>query len=153
MTYCVSFQLSSSGWKILITICQLLEIPSNLIIKKVKPDRYIAFICVAWGIIATLTGIVQSYGGLIAVRLLLGAVEAGLFPGLVTYLTMFYSRNQLAVRVGYLFIASAIAGAMGGIIAYGIGFLDGVHGLRAWRWLMIIEGISPTPFSLSRTQR
>jgi len=56
---------------------------------------------------------------------------------------MFYSRNQLAVRVGYLFIASAIAGAMGGIIAYGIGFLDGAHGLRAWRWLMIIEGTPP----------
>ncbi|KAH8591454.1 putative MFS transporter [Bisporella sp. PMI_857] len=123
-----------------VTYC-LFEVPSNLIIKKVKPDRYIAFIATSWGITATLTGIVQSYSGLIAVRLALGALEAGLFPGLVTYLTMFYSRNQLAVRVGYLFIASAIAGAMGGIIAYGIGFMDGIQGMGAWRWLMIIEGI------------
>lgn len=100
---------------------QLFEVPSNLIIKKVKPDRYIAFITTTWGIVSTLTGIVQGYGGLIAVRLIMGLLEAGLFPGLVTYLTMFYSRDQLAVRVGYLFVSSAIAGAIGGIIAYGIG--------------------------------
>jgi fucose permease len=59
----------------------LSEIPSNLVLKKLRPSRWIAFITVAWGIIATLTGIVQSYGGLIACRLLLGAVEGGLFPG------------------------------------------------------------------------
>lgn len=104
---------------------KLFEVPSNLVIKKVKPDRYIAFITTTWGIVSTLTGIVQGYGGLIAVRLIMGLLEAGLFPGLVTYLTMFYSRDQLAVRVGYLFVSSAIAGAIGGIIAYGIGKSSG----------------------------
>lgn len=111
-----------------------------MIIKKVKPDRYIAFITTAWGIIATLTGVCQNYGGLIALRLIMGMIEAGLFPGLVIYLSMFYGRDQLAVRVGYLFIASALAGVLGGIIAYGIGFADGLGGHRAWRWLMIFEG-------------
>src|SRR5690242_101478 len=57
----------------------LSEIPSNLVLKKLRPSRWIAFITVSWGIVATLTGIVQSYGGLIACRLLLGAVEGGLF--------------------------------------------------------------------------
>jgi MFS family permease len=84
--------------------------------------------------------VVQSYGGLIAVRLVLGMVEAGLFPGLVVYLSMFYGRNHLAVRVGYLFVSSALAGVLGGLIAYGIGFTDGLAGLKAWRWLMIFEG-------------
>lgn len=56
----------------------LSELPSNLVLKKLRPSRWIAFITVSWGIIATLTGIVQSYGGLIACRLLLGAVEGGL---------------------------------------------------------------------------
>jgi hypothetical protein len=51
---------------------QLFEVPSNLVIKKLTPSRYIASIAVIWGIIATLTGIVQSYGGLIACRVLLG---------------------------------------------------------------------------------
>ncbi|KAH8647926.1 MFS transporter [Xylariales sp. PMI_506] len=123
-----------------VTYC-LFEIPSNLVIKKVRPDRYLAFLCTAWGVVATLTGAVRGYGGLIAVRLVMGVLEAGLFPGLVMYLTMFYTRNQLAVRIGYLFIASAIAGAVGGMIAYGVGFMDGIQGLRAWRWLMYLEGI------------
>ena len=57
------------------------EIPSNLILKKFTPSRWIAFITMAWGIIATLTGLVQNYGSLIACRVLLGTVEAGLFPG------------------------------------------------------------------------
>jgi MFS family permease len=56
----------------------LSELPSNLVLKKLRPSRWIAFITTAWGIIASLTGIVQSYGGLIACRLLLGAVEGGL---------------------------------------------------------------------------
>ncbi|KAL2830265.1 histidine phosphatase superfamily [Aspergillus cavernicola] len=123
-----------------VTYC-LFEVPSNLVIKKLTPSRYIASISIVWGIIATLTGIVQSYGGLIACRLLLGVVEAGLFPGLMTYLTLFYSKHEIALRTGYLFSSAALAGACGGLLAYGIGFMDGVSGLSGWRWIMIIEGI------------
>lgn len=68
-------------------------------------------------------------------------MEAGLFPGLVTYLTLFYSKREIAMRTGYLFSSAALAGACGGLLAYGIGFMEGVAGLRAWRWIMIIEGI------------
>ncbi|KAJ5706778.1 hypothetical protein N7488_006579 [Penicillium malachiteum] len=123
-----------------VTYC-FFEVPSNLVIKKLKPSRYIATISVLWGIIATLTGITQSYGGLIACRILLGVVEAGLFPGFLTYLTIFYSKREIALRTGYLFSSAAIAGAFGGLLAYGIGFMDGICGLRGWRWIMILEGI------------
>ncbi|PWY83454.1 phosphoglycerate mutase-like protein [Aspergillus heteromorphus CBS 117.55] len=123
-----------------VTYC-IFEVPSNLVIKKLKPSRYIASISVIWGIIATLTGITQNYGGLIACRIILGVVEAGLFPGLVTYLTLFYSKREIALRTGYLFSSAAIAGAFGGLLAYGIGFMDGIAGLRGWRWIMILEGI------------
>ncbi|KAI4627562.1 uncharacterized protein J4E87_004126 [Alternaria ethzedia] len=119
----------------------LSEVPSNLVLKKLTPSRWIAFITVAWGIIATLTGIVQSYGGLIACRLLLGAVEGGLFPGMAIYLTFFYTKRELALRIGYLFVSAALAGACGGLLAYAIGHMDGTAGLRGWRWIMIIEGI------------
>ena len=119
----------------------LSEVPSNLVLKKLTPSRWIAFITLAWGIIATLTGIVQSYGGLIACRLLLGAVEGGLFPGMAVYLTFFYTKRELALRIGYLFVSAALAGACGGLLAYAIGHMDGTANQRGWRWIMIIEGI------------
>ncbi|KAJ5439112.1 transporter [Penicillium daleae] len=105
-----------------VTYC-FFEVPSNLVIKKLRPSRYIASISVIWGIIATLTGVCQSYGGLIACRILLGV------------------QREIALRTGYLFSSAAIAGAFGGLLAYGIGFMDGISGLRGWRWIMILEGI------------
>jgi MFS family permease len=119
----------------------LSELPSNLVIKRFRPSRWIAFITTSWGIIATCTGAVQSYGGLIVCRLLLGAVEGGLFPGCVLYLTLFYTKRELALRVGYLFVSAALAGGLGGLLGYAIGKLDHHAGLRAWRWIMIIEGL------------
>lgn len=119
----------------------LSELPSNLVIKRFTPSRWLAFITTAWGVVATLTGVVQSYGGLIACRLVLGALEGGLFPGLTIYLTMFYTKREYALRIGYLFVSAAIAGSMGGLLAYGIGHMDGVAGLRGWRWIIIIEGL------------
>ncbi|CAE6479144.1 unnamed protein product [Rhizoctonia solani] len=125
----------------------LFEVPSNLVM---------AFITFAWGVVATLTGIVQSYGGLIACRLVLGLFEAGLFPGMAVYLTFWYTRKELALRIGYLFVSSALAGAFGGLLATAIGQMDGVAGLRgqvcyslmmvinlydSWRWIIILEGI------------
>ncbi|PSK50354.1 hypothetical protein B9Z65_298 [Elsinoe australis] len=118
------------------------ELPSNLIIKHyVRPSRWISFITTAWGVVATLTGITQSYAGLIVCRLILGALEGGLFPGLAIYLTLFYTKKELALRVGYLFVSAAVAGACGGLLAYGIGFMDGIAGQRGWRWIMILEGL------------
>lgn len=110
----------------------LFEVPSNLVLKKFKPSRWIAFIAISWGLVASCTGAVQTYGGLLACRLLLGFFEAGLFPGLTVYLTFWYTKKEIALRVGYLFVSAAFAGAFGGLLAYGIGFLDGAHGLRGW---------------------
>ncbi|EON66979.1 hypothetical protein W97_06095 [Coniosporium apollinis CBS 100218] len=132
------FQIAVS---ILFVTYILSELPSNLVLKKLRPSRWIAFITTAWGIVATLTGVVQSYGGLIACRLLLGAVEGGLFPGMAVYLTFFYTKRELALRIGYLFVSAALAGACGGLLAYAIGHMDGVAGQRGWRWIMIIEGL------------
>ena len=56
-------------------------------------------------------------------------------------MTLFYGKREIALRVGYLFSAAALAGACGGLLAYGIGFMDGVSGLKGWRWILIIEGM------------
>lgn len=132
------FQVSVS---ILFVTYLLFEVPSNLVLKLFTPRRWIAFIATAWGTVATLTGLVDNYASLLACRLILGALEAGLFPGLTVYLTFFYTKREIALRVGYLFVSAAIAGAVGGLLAYGIGHMDGLHGMSGWRWIMIIEGI------------
>lgn len=106
-------------------------------LKKFRPSRWISIITTLWGIIATLTGITHNYGELIACRILLGLVEGGLFPGMAVYLTFFYTKRELALRIGYLFVSAALAGACGGLLAYGIGFMDNIAGLRAWRWIMV----------------
>ncbi|KAI3339421.1 DNA-repair protein rad2 [Ustulina deusta] len=119
----------------------IFELPSNLVLKPIGPQRWIAFIAFVWGILALATGFVHNFGSLVALRVLLGAFEAGLFPALNVYLTFFYTKRELALRVGYLFVSAAIAGAVGGLLAYGIGHLDGARDMRGWRWIMIIEGI------------
>jgi hypothetical protein len=121
------------------------ELPSNLVLKKFTPSRWFATITFLWGVVATLTGVVQNFAGLIACRLALGLIEGGLFPGLTVYLTLFYTKREMALRVGYLFVSAALSGACGGLLAYCIGFMDGVAGQKGWRWIFIIEGNPPTP--------
>ncbi|KAF5027823.1 hypothetical protein F66182_50 [Fusarium sp. NRRL 66182] len=134
------FQLSVSV--LFVTYC-LFESPSNLIIKKLKPARYLAGLTIAWGIVATFSAWVQNLGALIACRLLLGLCEAGFFPGVVLYLSMFYGRRSLALRIAYFFSTAAISGVAGGLVAYGISFMDGHMGWNAWRWIILING-APT---------
>ena len=113
---------------------QAVEVPSTIFLKKLQPKRFINSLAISWGIIATLTGIIHNYSSFVALRLLLGIAEGPLFPCLILYLTYFYTRNELAVRIGYLVSGAAIAGAVSGLLAYGIGYMDHYNGLRAWRW-------------------
>jgi len=132
------FQLAVSI--LFVTYC-LFETPSNLIIKRLKPARYLAGLVFVWGIIAVCTGLVQSYAALIACRLLLGLFEAGLFPGIMLYLTTFYTKRHISLRNAYFYSISALSGAVGGLVAYGIAQMDGAGGWNAWRWIITINGI------------
>ncbi|KAJ6440498.1 MFS nicotinic acid transporter Tna1 [Purpureocillium lavendulum] len=117
------------------------EVPSNLLLKKYRPSRWLPFIMVCWGIVVTLMGIVQNYTGLLIARVFLGLSEAGLFPGVAYYLTMWYCRKEIQLRQAMFFSAASVAGAFGGLLAFGIGKMDGVGGLEGWRWIFILEGI------------
>ncbi|EEB09497.2 nicotinic acid plasma membrane transporter [Schizosaccharomyces japonicus yFS275] len=117
------------------------EMPTTLLMKRFQPKQTLSFIIFAYSITTLCTGFVKNYSGLIATRLILGACEAGLFPCLTVYLTMVYTREELAPRIAYLFSAAAISGAFGGLFAYGILQMNGVAGFAGWRWLFVIEGI------------
>jgi MFS family permease len=93
-------------------------------------------------------GIVHNYGGIMAVRLLMGVFEAGLFPGAIALLTKWYTKYELATRLAIFYVGSALAGAFSGLLAFGLAKLDGVAGLEGWRWIFIIEGIATVAVGL-----
>ncbi|QRW21109.1 major facilitator superfamily transporter [Rhizoctonia solani] len=117
------------------------EVPSNYCLKRFSPSRWIAFLMFSWGALTISLGGVHSYGALTAVRFLLGTFEAGLFPGLVYFFTFWYRPEERSLRVALVLASSTLAGAFGGAIAYGVGFMNMTAGLEAWRWLFILEGI------------
>ncbi|KAL4731788.1 hypothetical protein ACLX1H_000779 [Fusarium chlamydosporum] len=119
----------------------LFEVPSNYFLKKMRPSRWIAFLMFAWGTITICLGAAHSYAVVTVLRFLLGVFEAGLFPGLVYYLTFWYKPEERSVRVATILASATLAGAFGGAIAYGVGHMNQVHGLSGWRWLFILEGI------------
>ncbi|KAI2643212.1 putative MFS transporter [Xylaria nigripes] len=119
----------------------LFEVPSNILLKKMRPSRWIAFLMFSWGALTVGLGGVRSYAPLVVVRFLLGVFEAGLFPGLVYYLTFWYKASERSIRVAFILASATLAGAFGGAIAFGIGHMNRTGGLSAWRWLFIIEGI------------
>jgi ACS family tartrate transporter-like MFS transporter len=117
------------------------EIPSNLLLHKIGARVWIARILVSWGILAILTGFVQTVFHLYVLRFLLGVAEAGFFPGILLYLTYWFRRKQLA-HAAALFIAAAPVASIFGAPLSGV-MLDHIHwlGLSSWRWLLILEGI------------
>ncbi|KAI2840226.1 hypothetical protein CBS147321_7234 [Aspergillus niger] len=118
------------------------ELPSNLILQKVRPSIWIPSLMVAWGTVMTLMGIVTNYNGLLIARIFLGATEAGIYPGVAYYITMWYSRHEAQFRQALCFSAASIAGAFSGLLAFAIGKMNGVGGYSGWRWIFIIEGLA-----------
>ncbi|KAJ7680723.1 MFS general substrate transporter [Mycena polygramma] len=120
----------------------IFECPANMVLKRFLPSRWLPGITVAWGIIMTLMGLVKTYPQLVGTRICLGVAEAGLFPGVVYYLTLWYPRHMLQWRVGLFFGAASLAGAFSGALAFGISFMSGTRGLLGWSWIFILEGIA-----------
>jgi len=117
------------------------EVPSNLLLEKIGARRWIARIMMSWGVVAIgmafVTGTVSFY----SVRFLLGAAEAGFFPGVILYLTYWFPREHRARVVGVFMIAIPVSTFLGSPISGAILDLDRVMGLRGWQWLFIIEAL------------
>ncbi|EIW53164.1 MFS general substrate transporter [Trametes versicolor FP-101664 SS1] len=113
----------------------------SLLLKKLRPSRWLPGITLAWGIIATLMGLVKTYPQLVGVRVCLGIAEAGLPPGVFYYITMWYPRHMVQYRVGLFWGGATFAGAFSGLLAFAISFMSGTAGLLGWSWIFIIEGL------------
>lgn len=108
--------------------------------KKTGPRLFLFSTTFLFGLVATLQGFLQNYGGLLTTRLLIGLLEAGIYPGCSYVLSMWYSRKEAQIRFTGFTIGSTLSAAFSGLIASGIGHMDGLRGYSAWRWLFILEG-------------
>ncbi|KAL4786832.1 MFS general substrate transporter [Aspergillus varians] len=116
------------------------EVPSVILVKRFSPRYILTFLCIVWSATTIANGLIKNIGGLYVCRLILGACEGGLFPSLNMYLTLVYKREEMARRVSYLMSCTALSGAFGGLLAYGLLQMDGVGGYPGWRWVYLIEG-------------
>ncbi|KAL2209351.1 MFS general substrate transporter [Sarocladium strictum] len=120
----------------------LTQIPSNIIINRISwPSWYIAGAMMIWGLISTLTGLVQNFAGMVMIRFFLGFVEAVFLPGALLILSKWYTRKELTIRNAILFCGNLIANAFSALIGAGVlPNMRGVLGHESWRWLFFIEG-------------
>ncbi|KAJ5727168.1 hypothetical protein N7493_004988, partial [Penicillium malachiteum] len=119
----------------------IFEAPSNLAMKIFSPPVWLGFLVISFGCLCAGIGGSKNVSTLMALRFLLGAAEAGTFPGMIFYLSFWYGPRERAIRIAIFLCSATLAGAFGGAIAYGVGHMNQVGGLNAWRWLFILEGL------------
>ena len=115
------------------------EIPSNILMKKFKPRIWLPANMFMFGLVTILQGIVQNYSGLLTTRFFLGLFETGMFPGCFYLLSFWYRRQEAQKRFSFFFSSTTLAGAFGGLLAAGIGKMDGLRGYAGWRWVKFEE--------------
>jgi MFS transporter, ACS family, tartrate transporter len=120
----------------------LFEIPSNLILEKTGARIWIARIMITWGLVSALTAFATGPTSFLVFRFLLGAAEAGFFPGMILYFTYWYPSRYRGRVISTLFIAQPIANALAAIASGTIlDNIDGVLGLKGWQWVFILEAV------------
>ncbi len=119
----------------------LCEVPSNLILHRVGARRWIARIMMSWGAISIAMMFIRSTSAFYALRFLLGAAEAGFFPGVVYYLSHWYPEGQRARAIAAFMTAVPVSGVIGGPLSGALLSLSGVLGLAGWQWLFLVEGV------------
>jgi MFS family permease len=118
------------------------QIPSNMFLNKIpKPSIYLCTCVVIWGVISASMAAIRSARGAILARFFLGVLESAFFPGCLFYLSRWYTREEMQLRVTLLNFGNLTAQAFGGLMAAGIlTNLDGTRGISGWRYLFAICG-------------
>ena len=128
----------------------LFEVPSNIILDKVGARRWIARIMLTWGVISGAMAFIPEIAWAIGLsaehtfyllRVLLGFAEAGFFPGIIFFLTLWFPASHRARIVGYFMAAIPLSSALGSPVSAALLGLDGVWALHGWQWLFIVEAL------------
>jgi ACS family tartrate transporter-like MFS transporter len=118
----------------------IFEIPSNLILARAGARTWIARIMITWGLVAIAMMFVRGQRSFYALRFLLGAAEAGFFPGAVLYLGWWFPERERARAIALFMTATAIAGIVVGPISGALLMMHGFLGIKGWQWLFAMEG-------------
>lgn len=119
----------------------LFGIPSNVVIKRLGPRRWISTIMVAWGLVTVAMCLVKDALSFYVLRFTLGATEAGFFPGMLLYLTFWFPPKQYGTAVARFMSAIPLAGLLGSFVAAKAFEINGLWGLEGWKWLFIVTGV------------
>jgi MFS transporter, ACS family, tartrate transporter len=117
------------------------EVPSNLALERFGARKWIARIMLTWGLLSGAMAFVRGETGFYVVRVLLGAAEAGFFPGIIFYLTLWFPATYRARIVGYFMAAIPLSSVIGAPVSSMLLGLDGVAGFKGWQWLFIMEAV------------
>ena len=119
----------------------LFQVPSNMVLERVGARLWIGVLMILWGIISASMFLVHSPGSFYTLRFLLGATEAGFFPGVLFYLRGWFPPALPAGIIALFMTAGPISGVIGGPISGALLNLDGRRGLAGWQWMFLMEGI------------
>jgi D-galactonate transporter len=120
----------------------LFEVPSNILLHRVGARMWIARIMITWGLIGAAMAFVQTATQFYVLRFLLGACEAGFFPGIILYLTYWFPGSRRTKVIALFMTAIAISNVIGAPVSGAImQYMQGIGGLRGWEWLFLLEGI------------
>ncbi|KAL2204697.1 putative vitamin H transporter [Sarocladium strictum] len=126
----------------------IFELPSNLLLKWMTPHSLQARIFFTWGIATACCGAVHNSTQLIACRWLVGMLEAGMFPAVITTLSFWYRTDEIGRPILVYFSIAQFSSIFGSLACYGTSFMNGLQGLSGWRWAFILEGIATVLLSI-----
>jgi ACS family tartrate transporter-like MFS transporter len=119
----------------------LFEVPSNVLLALVGARLWIARIMITWGLVSAGMMLARGPAHFYVLRFLLGAAEAGFFPGIIFYLTRWFPARERARTIAAFMTAILLAGIIGGPVSGTLLSLDGLGGLAGWQWLFLLEGL------------
>jgi ACS family tartrate transporter-like MFS transporter len=118
-------------------------VPCNMICKRIGPRATLTWIAVLWGVVAAAQSVIRGSNSFLAMRLLLGIAEAGLFPIVVLYLSIWFPAGYRSRVMALFLLANPLSSAIGGVLAGPLLLMDGLGGLRGWQWMFLLEAVPP----------
>lgn len=131
----------STGLALFYVCYVIFDLPSNLIMTRLSPRIWMSRIVVAVGIIGSCMAAMKAAWSLYLLRLLLGIVIAGMWPGMAYYLTLFYPPSRTGKRIGQYFTAAQVSAAVVGLVSAGFQKMDGLGGLVGFQWMFLLYGL------------